>query len=59
MNAIDDLREQGRMTWLKAEGDWVAAPDEIGTALSTDGELLQGEVLDPEPNPYREDGGEG
>lgn len=59
MNAIDDLRGQGRITSLKAEGEPVAAPDEIGTALSTDGELLQGDVLVPEPNPYREDGGEG
>lgn len=109
MNAVDDLRGQGRMTWMKADGGWVAAPDEIVSALSTDGfeeckremttsrrdgrpagglwqglntrtgavasaiwvtrlrsrqamvfitvdgELLQGDVSEPEPNPYRED----
>jgi hypothetical protein len=113
MNAVDDLRGQGRMTWLEAERGWIAAPDEIVRALSTDGfeeckretttsrrdsrpagglwqginirtgavasaiwvnrllsrqamvfitvdgELLQGEVSDPEPHSYRDDGGEG
>jgi len=113
MNAIDDLRGQGRMTWIKAQRGWVAAPEEIVNALSiagfeeckremttsrrdsrpagglwqgintrtgavasaiwvfrllsqqamvfitVDGESLQGDVSDPEPNPYREDGGEG
>lgn len=113
MNAVDDLRGQGRMTWIKAERGWVAAPEEIVSALSidgfeeckremttsgrdgrpagglwqgidtrtgavasaiwvtrlqsrramvfitVDGELLQGDVSDSEPNPYREDGGEG
>jgi hypothetical protein len=37
MNAVDDLRGQGRMTWIKAERGWVAAPEEIVRALSTDG----------------------
>lgn len=37
MNAVDDLRGQGRMTWIKAERGWVAAPEEIVSALSTDG----------------------
>lgn len=113
MNAVADLRGQGRMTWLAAERGWVVAPEEIVRALSTDGfeeckretttsrrdtrpagglwqginirtgavasaiwvnrlmsrqamvfitvdgEPLQGEVSDPEPNPYRDDGGEG
>jgi hypothetical protein len=113
MSAVDDLRGQGRMTWLEAERGWVAAPEEIVSALSTDGfqeckretttsrrdsrpagglwqginirtgavasaiwvnrllsrqamvfitvdgELLQGEVSDPEPSSYRDDGGEG
>jgi hypothetical protein len=112
MSAVDDLRGQGRMTWIKAERGWVAAPEDIVTALSTDGfeeckremttsrrdsrpagglwqginprtgavasaiwvtrlrspqamvfitvdgELLQGDVSDLEPNSYREDGGE-
>jgi hypothetical protein len=37
MNAVDELRGQGRMTWMKAEGGWVVALDDIATALSTDG----------------------
>jgi hypothetical protein len=37
MNAVDDLRGQGRMTWMTAERGWVAAPEEIVSALSTDG----------------------
>jgi hypothetical protein len=37
MNAVDDLRGQGRMTWITAERGWVAAPEEIVSALSTDG----------------------
>jgi len=113
MNAVDVLRGQGRMTWIKAELGWVAAPEEIMSALSTDGfeeckrelttsrrdsqpagglwqglnprtgavasaiwvnrqlsrqavvfitvdgELLQGDLSASEPNPYRDDGGEG
>jgi hypothetical protein len=113
MNAVDDLRGQGRMTWIKAQRGWVAVPEEIVSALSidgfeeckrelttsrrdsrpagglwqgintrtgavasaiwvtsllsqqamvfitVDGELLQGDVSGPAPNPYREDGGEG
>jgi len=27
--------------------------------ITVDGELLQGDVSDPEPDPYRENGGEG
>jgi hypothetical protein len=37
MNAVDDLRGQGKMTWIEAERGWVAAPEEIVSALSTDG----------------------
>ena len=37
MNAIDDLRGQGGMTWIRAERGWVATPEEIVRALSTDG----------------------
>jgi hypothetical protein len=37
MNAVGDLRRQGRMTWIKAEHGWIAAPEEIVSALSTDG----------------------
>lgn len=37
MNGLDELRAQGRMTWTEAEHGWVAAPDEVMTALSRDG----------------------
>ena len=37
MSAVDELRGQGRMTWVEAEQGWVAAPDEIVVALATDG----------------------
>jgi hypothetical protein len=37
VSAVDDLRGQGKMTWIKAERGWVAAPEEIVSALSTDG----------------------
>jgi hypothetical protein len=37
MNAVDDLRGQGRMTWITAERGWAAAPEEIVSALSADG----------------------
>jgi hypothetical protein len=113
MSAVNDLRGQGRMTWIEAERGWVAAPEEIVSALSTDGfeeckremttsrrdsrpagglwqgintrtgavasaiwvnrllspqamvfitvdgELLQGEVPNPQANPPREGGREG
>jgi hypothetical protein len=37
MNGLDELREQGRMTWIEGERGWVAAPEEIVTALGKDG----------------------
>lgn len=37
MNGLDALRAQGKMTWTDVEHGWVAAPDEIMTALSHDG----------------------
>jgi hypothetical protein len=37
MNAIDALREQGRMAWIDAEGAWVAAPEDVVGALVNDG----------------------
>jgi len=37
MNALNELREQGRMTWIEQEHGWLAAPDEIVDALSNDG----------------------
>ena len=37
MMGLDELREQGRMTWIEQEHGWVAAPEEIVKALSKDG----------------------
>jgi hypothetical protein len=37
MRGLERLREQGRMTWIDAERGWAAAPEEIVTALSSDG----------------------
>lgn len=37
MNGLDDLRGDGRMTWSDAVQGWLAAPEEIVTALSSDG----------------------
>jgi hypothetical protein len=37
MNELDELRGHGRMTWMEAEQGWVAAPDEVVNALSSDG----------------------
>jgi hypothetical protein len=37
MTGLDGLRGDGRMTWIDAERGWVAAPDEIVSALSSDG----------------------
>ncbi len=37
MNGLKELREQGRMTWIEQEHGWLAAPEEILSALSNDG----------------------
>jgi hypothetical protein len=37
MRGLDDLREQGKMTWAEAEHGWVAVPDDIVDALANDG----------------------
>jgi len=37
MTGLDELREHGRMTWSEAEQGWIAAPDEVMNALSSDG----------------------
>ena len=37
MTGLNELRGDGRMTWSEAEQGWVAAPEEIVNALSTDG----------------------
>jgi hypothetical protein len=37
MNGLKELRGQGRMTWIEQEHGWLAAPEEILNALSTDG----------------------
>jgi hypothetical protein len=39
MNAIDELREQGKMTWIEEEHGWVAAPEDIVDALANEGFL--------------------
>lgn len=37
MSGLDGLRARGKMTWTESEHGWVAAPDEVMTALSHDG----------------------
>ena len=37
MAGLNELREQGGMTWIEQEHGWVAAPEEIVEALSRDG----------------------
>ena len=37
MTGLNELRDQGRMTWTEEEHGWVAAPEEIANALATDG----------------------
>jgi hypothetical protein len=37
MNGLDGLRSHGRMTWIDTERGWMAAPEEIVNALSSDG----------------------
>ena len=37
MNAIDELREQGKMTWIDEEHGWIAAPEDVVNALANDG----------------------
>jgi len=37
VNSLNELREQGKMTWSERERGWVAAPIEILNALVSDG----------------------
>ena len=37
MDRLNELREQGRMTWIDEEHGWVAAPEDIVHALSSEG----------------------
>jgi hypothetical protein len=37
MTGLNELREQGQMTWIEQENGWVAAPEEIVQALAKDG----------------------
>jgi hypothetical protein len=37
MHGLNELREQGRLTWAKPEREWQAAPDEVLKALVGDG----------------------
>jgi len=37
MHGLDELRKQGRMTWIEAEHGWSAALEDIVDALSKNG----------------------
>ena len=37
MHGLNELREQGQMTWIEAEQGWGAAQEDIVDALSKDG----------------------
>lgn len=37
MHGLNELREQGRMTWVEEDHGWFAAPEDIVGALSNDG----------------------
>src|SRR5260370_41803016 len=37
ITGLNELREQGRMTWIEEEHGWIAAPEEVMKALSDDG----------------------
>jgi hypothetical protein len=37
MSVIDELREQGKMTWIDEERGWIAAPEDIVDALANAG----------------------
>ena len=37
MNALDKLREQGKMTWIEEEHGWSVAPDDVVHALANEG----------------------
>ena len=39
MNAIQQLREGAKMTWIEEEHGWVAAPEDIVDALTSEGFL--------------------
>ena len=37
LSGLDELRTDGRMTWIAAESGWIAAPEEIVKALAREG----------------------
>jgi len=37
MTGFNELRDHSRITWIEPEHGWIAAPEEIVTALSSDG----------------------
>jgi len=37
LSGLDELRTDGRMRWMEAESGWIAAPEEIVTALAREG----------------------
>jgi hypothetical protein len=36
-HGLDELREQGKMTWIDEDHGWVAVPEDIVDALANDG----------------------
>ena len=49
MHGLNELREQGRMSWIEGEHGWGAAPDSVADAYKFSG---------LERDPYSDDGGE-
>jgi hypothetical protein len=37
MHGLDELRERGKMTWMDEEHGWVAAPEDVVDALTSEG----------------------
>ncbi len=67
MNRLNELCEQGRMTWIDAEQGWVAVPEDVLKARRPAGGVWQGlntrtgsqaDAPASDRDGYREDGGE-
>jgi hypothetical protein len=57
MHGLDKLREQGKMTWIDEEHGWLAAPEDMFITIDEES-VNHCRILDLEPDPYTEDGGE-
>ena len=57
-HGFDELEAQGQMTWTEAQHGWIAAPGDVGGALSRDGFEECDEPAALERDPYTDDGGE-